>query len=165
MNNLRLFVVVALAAFLVACASTVAIPSQAYAPPPKSALATVYVLRFNSMPLKANIQVGVDGKTLMLLPDNRYTWFQVPAGPRVLSAGYPSFPDMTAKLPLDLAEGQTYVLRYSTGDRGMSLIGQYDEPVPVGMTANGRYWTRLQSLSGGDISQWLGGLEYVATNP
>ena len=86
MNNLRLFVVVALAAFLVACASTVAIPSQAYAPPPKSALATVYVLRFNSMPLKANIQVGVDGKTLMLLPDNRYTWFQVPAGPRVLSA-------------------------------------------------------------------------------
>ena len=181
MNTRKLIAAIFLAALLSACESPAPVvsqpepqsqlppqapaQSQSTAIPPKSSLATIYVLRTNSSPNRGNVQIGVDGKTLMSLPDNRYTWFQVPVGVRVLSAGYPSTPDMTARLTMILSSGQTYILRYSAGDRGTSLSGKYAVPVTPGTTARGRFWTRLELLTDNDISRWAQELEYVATNP
>lgn len=140
MNALKLIVAIACATLLSACESPAPIPNesppqaqaQPSVTPPKSSLATIYVLRSNASPTKANIQIGVDGKTITSLPDNRYTQFQVPPGVRILSAGYPSTPDMTARLTMILSAGQTYILRYSSGDHGPSLLGKSTEPMPPG---------------------------------
>jgi hypothetical protein len=116
----------ALALALASCASTTPIPTAPYTePPPASHQATVYVYRAQSVPASGQVTVQVDGQPAAALPDNRVTWFRVAPGRHVLHAGYPSFPDPSARLELNLAAGATYVVRYhrDTGDGDLPIYG------------------------------------------
>ncbi len=144
------------------CVSMAEIPTQAYVPPPSSQLATIFVYRVSATPTKANIAVKVDDRPMATLPDNRFTWIQVPKGKHVVAAGYRTMYDFFAKLELDLEEGHSYILQYDAGMRRPTLLGKLTDPTPpAGVTFVGQYWTRIRVKPESEIPQAIAKLPYV----
>lgn len=116
------------------------------------------------MPTKANIKILIDDKIVAWLPDERFTWFQIPAGKHSISAGYPNPFNSNANLNLSFNPGEIYLLQYSgTAKHDFSLFGQHDEI--EGLTRQGGGWIRLQVLPKNGVSNVLNSLSYVVAKP
>ena len=149
---------------LTSCASTQEIPTTPYVKPPKSSLALVYVYRIGSMPTKRNIQVFIDEQPVAWLPDNRFTWFEIPAGAHSISAGYPGVIKSYATLNVGLNSGETYVFQYSGSARSeFSLFG--DRPEVEGLTRQGPGWIRLEKRPNSEVARVVASLPYVVAKP
>ena len=151
---------------LIGCTSIKETPTAAYVAPPISAAPKLYVYRGLSMPTKANVEIQIDGQLVAYLPNNRFTWINVPPGRHTVAVGYPSFPDMRAKLEVDFVEGQSYLIRYdSQVGREMSLFGIHPAPIP-GVTNDGRGgYTRIRLFPSTDIARIVEQYHYVVAQP
>lgn len=150
--------------FLTSCASTQEIATTTYAEPPTSSSALVYVYRVGSMPTKANIQIVIDGQPLAWLPDNRFTWFKIPAGAHSISAGYPGVIKSYATLNVAFNPGERHVFQYSGSARSeFSLFGDHAEI--EGLTRQGPGWIRLEKRPSSEVTRVVDSLPYVVAKP
>lgn len=118
------------------------------------------------MPTKANVEIQVDGKVVAHLPNNRFTWVSVPAGTRTIAVGWPSFPDMRARLQIEFAPGESYLLKYdSVFGREVTLFGSKRDPIP-GVTHDGRGgYTRIRLQPNDTIPDVVKSHGYVVGAP
>jgi hypothetical protein len=157
---------VATAIVLAGCASIEEIPTEEYATPPPSKMATVYVFRSQSMPTRANLRIDIDGRPVALLPDNHFTWVRVHAGKRLFTTDYGALVDMSAKLEVELAESAVYLLRYEGGTRGTDVPlfgtgGRFIGTVEVGERSR----PRLHQVPVSDLESVTKTLPYVPARP
>ena len=127
------------------CVSTRDIPTSVYSPPTPDSAAVVYFYRDRTMPTGANLDVKIDGQKIALLPPNSFTWVKVSAGNRLVSVGYPSLPDMSAKSEVQLEAGKEYILKYLSSSGGGTVPifgpnGAFAGTIQMGP----KPWTRLQ---------------------
>lgn len=166
MNVKRIFVIF-FAVLANSCASIENIPDTEFVEPPKSELATVFIYRANSMPTKANINIKVDNIKRALLPDDKVTWIQVTPGKHILSAGYPSFPDMSAYLEVNFESGKTYLFQYDgagSGGSGFPIFGTDGKMIGY-VSSNNKPWTKLDEKPSSQISDVLIYYKYVNARP
>jgi len=152
----------------VGCASVPDVAKTTYVPPPQSSeLATVYLLRQNSMPTALTARIQVNGKKIALLPDDCFTWIQVPPGQTRLEAAFnPASGVKTAALDMALEASQTYYIRYSG-----AIPSSNQSQVPV--IAGGRFlgmastssldsWNELRAVDEPQGRAFLTSFAYVA---
>lgn len=158
--------VVFLCVLLGACAQYTEMPTSPYVPLAKSTGATLFVFRDTTMPTKKNVEVQIDGAVVANLPPSRFTRVSVPAGEHTVAVGYPSFPDMRARLVVSFVEGETYVLYYdSLMGREKSFFGIRPDPVP-GVTGDGQGgFTRVRLLSPAEVPRVIAQYPYVVPRP
>ena len=158
--------VAVLCVLISACAQHAEVATSIYVPPTKSTGAALFIFRDASMPTKANVEVQIGGKVVADLPPSRFTRVSVPAGKHTVAVGYPSFPDMRARLDLSFVEGETYVIYYdSLVGRQKSLFGIRPDPIP-GVTADGQGgFTRIRLVAASEAARITTQYPYVAPRP
>lgn len=165
---MRLFslLLIASAIFISACASTGSIQPVPYVKPSDSSKAILYVFRSLSMPTKANVKIEIDGKLVGLLPDDRFTWIAVEPGKRAVRIGYPSFPDMSKIVELNVEPGKSYVLQYrgSSGGADMPLFGAGGRVIGT-VQVGSRAWTSVDVHPSETVDELTTLLPYVAAMP
>lgn len=158
--------VVFLCVLLGACAQYMEVPTSTYVPLAKSTGATLFVFRDTTMPTKRSVELQIDGTVVADLPPARFTRVSVSAGEHTVAVGYPSFPDMRARLVVSFVEGETYLIHYdSLTGRQKSLFGIRPDPVP-GVTGDGQGgFTRVRLMPPAEVPRVIAQYPYVAPRP
>jgi hypothetical protein len=153
------------AILLAGCASTHQIQTRTYTPPTQDDNgAVVYFYRDVTMPTKVNLDVKVDGQAVALLPPSRFTWVRVTTGKHQLSVGYPSFPDMSAKIEMTIEPRKIYLFKYlSSAGGGLMPVNNGGGVTLVQMGS--RPWTALSPESENNIAAVVSSYGYVPAHP
>ncbi|MDP2031202.1 MAG: DUF2846 domain-containing protein [Thiobacillus sp.] len=145
------------------CVSTRVIQTNVYAAPSQDQDAVIYFYRDVTMPTKVNLDVKIDDKKVALLPPSRFTWVKVSPGRHLLSVGYPSLLDLSAKSEIVTEAGKVYLFKYLSSSGGGTMpvfgaSGAFMGTIPIGPAA----WTLLQKEPEENISKVIGSHQYVA---
>lgn len=151
----------------IGCAQTPDIAATPYVAPPKNELATLVIYRSRAMPTKLYARVNVDGVVAAILPDDMYTWVQVPAGTHTVTAKFPLLANIKEVEVSGVFEsGKKYYLQYAGGAPNTRIPMYGAGGVLIGsMSGGGSFWNQLSIVENDRAEQEIKGfgLQFTAS--